>query len=227
MPILTRMVTIRLVPSHVGTVPVTSPEDTSMDKKIATWAVAIAALACAGSVQAHHSMSMFDVSSRIWVKGTVVRYEVKDPHVLIALEEKTEDGQVKRWVVEGPNLLRLKRMGVGRDFLKAGDVIEICGFPFKAEITQKARPADGPSLPSMHGHMVVMPDGRMRLFGPYGKLDNCIRPHDTTQSWVNFLNADPLGREAWCKSRSFVRTPSTPQNALADEIDKLMADPCR
>jgi hypothetical protein len=45
----------------------------------------------------------------------------------------------------------------------------------------------------MHIHMVVMPDGRMRLFGPYGKLDNCIRPKDTTQARVNFFGHGPIG----------------------------------
>jgi hypothetical protein len=70
-----------------------------------------------------------------------------------------------------------------------------------------------------------MPDGRMRLFGPYGKLDNCVRPHDTAQSWVDFLNADPLARQAWCV-RNFVTVPSTAPKALVDEINGLMANPC-
>jgi hypothetical protein len=116
----------------------------------------------------------------------------------LTLEQKAENGQVQRWLVEGPNLNRLQRMGVDKDFLKAGDVIEVCGFPFRQEFSRpSSSDAGAPPRPAMHAHMVVMPDGHMRLFGPYGKLENCIRPHDTTQSWVDFLNADPLGRHAW------------------------------
>ena len=47
---------------------------------------------------------------------------------MIALEEKREDGQVQQWTVEGPILARLYRMAVAPDFLKAGDVIEVCGL---------------------------------------------------------------------------------------------------
>jgi hypothetical protein len=56
----------------------------AMKQRIATWAATITALACASPLRAHHSISMFEVSAPIWVKGTVVRYEPKDPHVMIA-----------------------------------------------------------------------------------------------------------------------------------------------
>jgi hypothetical protein len=197
-----------------------------MNTKTARRALAIAALASLGSVQAHHSISMFDLRESIWLKGTVVKYEPVNPHVRLTLEQRRQDGQVQQWLVEGPNLLRLQRMAVGKDFLKAGDAIEVCGFPFK-EALARASSANPlvPLLPAMHAHMLVMPDGHMRLFGPYGKLDNCIRPHDTTQSWVEFLNTDPLARQAWCV-RNFVAAPSTAPKAFVEEINRLMAKPC-
>jgi hypothetical protein len=172
-------------------------------------------------------MSMFDLQKSIWLKGTVISYEPVNPHARLALEQKTEDGQVQRWLVEGPNLNRLHRMGVDKDFLKAGDVIEVCGFPFKQEFNRPSPPDGGRSpRPAMHAHMLVMPDGHMRLFGPYGKLDNCIRPHDTTRSWVDFLNTDPLARQAWCASQTFVTVPSTAPKAFVDDVNRLMADHC-
>jgi hypothetical protein len=162
---------------------------------MARWVAAIAALASIGSLQAHHSISMFDLQKSIWLKGTVVRYEPVNPHAMLTLEQKGEAGQAQRWIVEGPNLNRLQRMGVGRDFLKAGDVIEVCGFPFKEELARtSSTDTRSSSRPAMHAHMLVMPDGHMRLFGPYGKLDNCIRPHDGTQSWVDFRRPSGLPR---------------------------------
>ena len=98
-----------------------------MKRSMPAWAAAIAVLACTGPLRAHHSISAIDISTPVWVKGTVVLYEVVNPHVMIALEEKRADGQVQRWTVEGPNLGRLARYGLGADFLKAGDVIEVCG----------------------------------------------------------------------------------------------------
>jgi hypothetical protein len=49
----------------------------------------VSAVAFAVSVQAHHSNGMFDLSTAIWVKGTVVRYEPVSPHAMIELEERT------------------------------------------------------------------------------------------------------------------------------------------
>ena len=172
-------------------------------------------------------MSMFYLQKSIWLKGTVVDYQPVNPHARLTLEQKTEGGQAQRWLVEGPNLNRLHRMGAGSDFLKPGDVIEVCGFPFKREFAQPSTvDPEHPPRPAMHAHMVVMPDGHMRLFGPYGKLDNCIRPHDTTQSWVQFLNTDPLARQAWCNSQSIASVPSTAPPGFVDEINKLMVNPC-
>jgi Family of unknown function (DUF6152) len=194
-----------------------------MTTRSARWTIALAAgaLTCAASIRAHHSMGMFDVSAPIWIKGTVARYEHRDPHTLITLDQKTADGEVRRVLVEGPNLLRIKRMGVGPDFLKVGDVIEICGFPFKKEFPASATPR-----PALHVHMLVMPDGKMRLYGAYGKLDNCVRPGDTADSWVEFLNRDRLARDAWCKNRNLVTVPSIAPKAVAEEIDRRIANPC-
>lgn len=133
-------------------------------RKVATGAAAIAALACAGSAPAHHSISMIDVSVPVWVKGTVVRYEPINPHAMFELEETTDDGQRRRWTIEGPfpgrldRILSLNRMGADEPFLNAGDVIEVCGFYPKGE--------SAPSRRYIHGHVLVMPDGRMQSWGP-------------------------------------------------------------
>jgi hypothetical protein len=201
-----------------------------MTKKIAPWAAAMAALAGAGSLSAHHSVSMIDVSTSVWVKGTVVRYEAINPHTRIELDETRADGQVQRWTIEGPfpgrlqRILRLNGMGPDEDFVRAGDVIEVCGFRPKR---QAPYPDDLP-LSYVHGHVLVMPDGRMQSWGPYGKLDNCIRPDDQPQAWLEFLNADPLAREFWCNSRHFVGVASTAPKGFVDEIDGLITNlPCQ
>ena len=64
------------------------------------------------------------------------------------------------------------------------------------------------------------------MFGPYGKLDNCIRAEDQIQSWVKFLNTDALARQAWCSSQAMVRIRSIPPKAFVGEINRLMDTPC-
>lgn len=190
--------------------------------------VMLATLLQASAVLAHHSIGMIDISTPIWVKGTVVRYQPINPHALVTVEERRADGQVHRLLVEGPIQNRLKRMGVGDDFLKAGDVIEICGFAFKADIAKSRvlHDPDGTTLAALHAHLLVMPDGHMRLFGAYGKLDNCIRPADPVQRWVDLLDADPLAQEAWCRRNIYSRTSIAP-GAFVDEVDRRMANQCK
>jgi Family of unknown function (DUF6152) len=65
-------------------------------------AAALAALACAGIAQAHHSIGMFDVSKGYWVKGAVVTYKPGAPHAMIELDAASADGEVQRWTIEGP-----------------------------------------------------------------------------------------------------------------------------
>ena len=54
----------------------------------------LAALACAGSVQAHHSHFVYQTTP-IWINGTVTRFELKNPHAITTLEGRSENGQVR------------------------------------------------------------------------------------------------------------------------------------
>jgi hypothetical protein len=191
-----------------------------------TWAAALTALACMASARAHHSISMFDIGRPVWVKGTVVSFELINPHVMLGLEQQGDNGQVERWRVEGPGLNSFTRGGLGRDFLHVGDVIEVCGFAVKDEVRARNPAAAGSAPRSVHGHVVVMPDGHLRLFGGYGKPENCIRPGDAASAWASFLNTDSRGRNVWCGSRGFTDFSSLPPSALVDEINRLMANPC-
>src|SRR4029450_5980758 len=102
-----------------------------MNRVPAAWTLAIAVLAWPLVVAAHHSLVQFDTTTPLWVKGTVVRFDRVNPHSRIFLDQTKEDGQTQRWAVDGPAPNALARMGLGEDFLKAGDVLEVCGFALK------------------------------------------------------------------------------------------------
>jgi hypothetical protein len=195
-----------------------------MSKKV-IWAAALAALVFAGALRAHHSSSMFDNTKPIWVKGTVVRVEAMNPHSFFALEGM-DDGDV-RWTVEGPSLPRLERLGLDVDFLQVGDVIEVCGFPPKEESARLYTGGSGPwAHPVMHGHLLVMPNKRMQLWGSYGKLVNCVRSGDPAGPWIDFLNTDSMGRDTWCMSQGSLTSETLPPKALLDEINAALTNPC-
>lgn len=190
--------------------------------KIAARASAMAALAFAGQLRAHHSLRMIEISTPIWVKGTVVSYEPVDPHTMIELDTGGEDG---RWTVEGPILSRLARYGLlGKEFLKPGDLIEICGFAPKQEVRDSF--ASRRLERFIHGHLLVLSNGQMQLWGPYGKLDNCVRPGDGSRSWLDFLS-NPMARQIWC-GQIQAAMPLSPLSSrtLVDEINQQIATPC-
>ena len=191
-----------------------------------TTTVLVAIVASGIPATAHHSISMFDISTAVWVKGSVVRVERINTHAVLVLDEKKADGKVQRWVIEGTSLQGLERRGFGPDLLKTDDVIEVCGFALKAEHTRPTSPVGDASSRFVHGHTLVMPDHHMRMFGSYGKIQNCLRPTDSRQSWLDFLNTDPGARGSWC-NKQLAATPSSAFSiAFAKEISSLMANPC-
>ena len=187
------------------------------------WAAVLAGVACASAASAHHSFSMFDIGKPIFVKGTVVSFEPINPHIVLALEQRTGDGQVRRWTIEGSGLNVFNRYGPRADFLQPGDVIEVCGFALKAELAARAPSPGRFSRPDLTGHMLQMPDGHLEFFGGYGKMENCVRPNDSIQQWVKFLETDSRAHRGWCGFRDF---PSVAPRAFVAEVDRLLSSPC-
>jgi hypothetical protein len=185
-------------------------------------ALVFATLACAPSVDAHHSSSLFDFARPQWVKGTVVSYVPGNPHTMIVLDQRNDRGETQRSSIEGPILARLRRMNLPADFLKAGDVIEICAFPYRNDGAASAR-----NSTALHGHVILLPTGRLQPWSPYGKLDNCIRPNDAVEPWVELVNTEPMAHEYWCNSQTARQAPSIAPQGFVAEINRRMSPACR
>jgi uncharacterized protein DUF6152 len=205
--------------------------------------VGLAALACVGSLRAHHSGYMYQTTP-IWIRGTVTRFEPKRPHTILTLEDKS-DGQIRTWAVEGPPQTAVdRRTGSGEDVPKVGDTIEVCAFPYRPaeEIARDGRisggdgaarrsppTTDGSSRRFVAGYVLASPDGEMRLWEPHGFVSECIRAsNDRRQPWLDFLNANPRAHELWCSERR--RYAAIQSNAsfheLVEELNGLLDDPC-
>jgi hypothetical protein len=63
----------------------------------------LAVLLLAGSVRAHHNMSVaFDFNNRVTMKGTLAKVDWRNPHIELTVD--AEDGQkVLPWRLEGPS----------------------------------------------------------------------------------------------------------------------------
>lgn len=164
-------------------------------------ATALAALAFAGSLQAHHSLGRFDLTTPLWVKGTIVRFERVNPHSIIFLDEHLEDGRIRRWAVDGPAVPGLAAMGVGQDALQPGDVIEVCGFATKEGVeAQRTVPAaDGGTTVAaqrtlqgqiMNGHVLVLA-GKKRFWSDYGQIHKCLSEEERASLTRDWRSATP------------------------------------
>jgi hypothetical protein len=105
------------------------------------------------SVSAHHSWPV-SYGQLVTVKGTVTEFAWGNPHPMMTLEVRADDGTVERWQVGGPAINRMEANGWTKTTVKVGDVITGTGYQF----------ADGQKIIRLE--RVVLPDGReMRLYG--------------------------------------------------------------
>jgi len=116
-------------------------------------ALAGVGLVCAsGPLQAHHAFSAeYDAAKPIHLRGTLVKWEMINPHSWFHVEIKEPDGKVQTWMIEGGSPNQLIRLGVTKQSVPIGLELVIDGYQAK----------DGSNKGV--GRNFVLPDGR-RLF---------------------------------------------------------------
>jgi hypothetical protein len=159
----------------------------SMKRKIVTGGAAVlAALVASDPLSAHHAARLFETTTPIRVKGTVVRYLWANPHSAIIVEQKTEDGEAIRWALESSAPLRLlEDRGFTKDSFKPGDVIEACGFaPKQAFSSHREASNQGATSPGpawlegadrvITARLLLTEAGPEVHWSHYGPLESCI-----------------------------------------------------
>ena len=115
--------------------------------------VLLALVVAAIPLSAHHSWPV-NFQKLVTVKGTVMDFTWENPHPMMTLEVKTDEGKVERWQVGGPAINRMEANGWTKNTVKTGDVITGTGYQF----------SDGQKIIRLE--RVVLPDGKeMRLYG--------------------------------------------------------------
>ena len=106
------------------------------------------------SIEAHHGTSTFDMSRTTTVKGTVVDYQLINPHTELTIKVQQDDGSTVEWNIESVSATMLLRVGWKRDSVKIGDAISVTGHPAKggkpAMLLVKAVLPDGRELPTAY-----------------------------------------------------------------------------
>ena len=115
--------------------------------------VLIALISAAVPLSAHHSWPVNN-TQLVTVKGTVMEFQWENPHPMITLEVRTNDGKTETWQVGGPAINRMEANGWTKGTLKPGDVITGSGYQF----------SDGQKIIRLE--RITMADGKeYRLYG--------------------------------------------------------------
>jgi Family of unknown function (DUF6152) len=111
-------------------------------------------LLTAAPAWAHHAFAAeFDQSRPLKLKGTVVKWEVTNPHSWIHMDVKGDDGKVVTWMIEGGSPNNLYRLGFTKDSLPPGSEIMVEGYQAKDQSTRAV------------GKSVTFADGRKLFLG--------------------------------------------------------------
>lgn len=109
--------------------------------------IAVMALASAAA-HGHHSFAVhYDSKNVITVEGVAKSFRFTNPHGIIELEAKDENGKIQNWTVETTAPVYMQRRGWSKNSIKPGDRIVVEGYAAK----------DGSHL--MRVRKVRLPDG--------------------------------------------------------------------
>jgi len=129
--------------------------------KHVTAALAAAMVMTVVPLGAHHAFSAeFDVKQPITLKGTLVKWEMINPHSWFHIEVKNPSGEVVEWMIEGGSPNSLIRQGVTKLSLQIGMELTIEGY--------RAKDASNTAV----GRNFVLPDGKRLFVGSPGGPDS-------------------------------------------------------
>jgi hypothetical protein len=81
------------------------------------------------TAQAHHSLSAYDITRTVELKGTVKRFEWGAPHCWLIVDVPDQKGASTEWALEAGTPVVNTQFGWKRDSFKSGDKVTVTAFP--------------------------------------------------------------------------------------------------
>jgi hypothetical protein len=103
--------------------------------KISVALIFVTLLFAAGPAWAHHSPSaVFDMTKQFSLTGTLMKVDWINPHIVVFIDAKKDDGSVENWKFESNPPSWFRRVALARDdFAKAiGQTVTVEGVRAKA-----------------------------------------------------------------------------------------------
>lgn len=82
-------------------------------------------------VLAHHGNAAFDTSKHVTIKGSVVDWLWANPHCVLTLDVKDDQGRVVRWAAEANIPSDMVKRGWKKTSFSPGDVVTVIVVPAK------------------------------------------------------------------------------------------------
>jgi hypothetical protein len=102
-----------------------------MKKRVYPWlALAVSILCVSVPLFAHHGTAAFD-DKKVTLKGTVTEWFWSNPHCLLQIDVKGDNGQVVHWIGETQNPVTMVNGGWSKASIKTGDEVTVTMMPVK------------------------------------------------------------------------------------------------
>ena len=114
------------------------------------WLLVIIAGAGSTAAMAHHSFSAtYDETKEAKIEGSVAQFMMRNPHSMLQVDVKGEDGVMHRYAIEWAGATGLTGEGITSKTLRVGDVVVVRGNPgrnkseYRMRMLGIDRPEDG------------------------------------------------------------------------------------